>query len=73
MFGSEWEYIRQDKFDAIMAVLAFQHINEEEIVLYMEDFSRMTNRVLINGRRFNDDGKKNTWDILLFGIYILFY
>lgn len=64
MFGSEWEHMREEKFDVIMAVLVFQHIDESDLILYLEDFSRMTNRILVNGRRFNDDAKKNTWEIM---------
>ena len=46
----------------------FQHIHEEDLNVYLNDIKSMTNRLIVSGRRFNDDsvdGKyKNTWQIL---------
>jgi SAM-dependent methyltransferase len=68
-FSDDWEYIKKIKFDCIFCALVLQHIRETFLVQYLNDFRNMTNRLLVSGRRFNDDmdenGKyKNTWKIL---------
>ena len=63
-----WEQLKKIKFDCIYATLVFQHIHENDLNLYLQDIKRMTNKLIVSGRRFNDDmvdGKyKNTWQIL---------
>jgi hypothetical protein len=67
-FTTDWEIIKNIKFDCIYATIVFQHIYEKDINLYVQDIKKMTNRLIVSGRRFNDDsinGKhKNTWQIL---------
>jgi hypothetical protein len=62
-----WEQLKKIKFDCIYATLVFQHIHENDLNLYLQDIKRMTNKLIVSGRRFNDDmvdGKyKNTWEI----------
>ena len=69
---SNWNILKNEKFDVIFAVLVFQHIHEKYINLYLKDISNMTNKLIVFGRRFNDeyivDDKnkiiyKNTWKI----------
>ncbi len=66
--SSEWEYIKMRKYDCIYATLVFQHILEKDINAYLSDIKLMTNRLIVSGRRFNDDSingvYKNTWQIL---------
>jgi len=63
-----WEQLKKIKFDCIYATLVFQHIHENDLNLYLQDIKQMTHRLIVSGRRFNDDiidGKyKNTWQIL---------
>jgi SAM-dependent methyltransferase len=65
---SNWDYLRSNRFDCIYATLVFQHIREVDLNQYLQDIKKMTNRLIVSGRRFNDDtidGKyKNTWQIL---------
>lgn len=65
---SDWDKIKSRKFDCIYATIVFQHIHEEDLNVYLNDIKSMTNRLIVSGRRFNDDivdGKyKNTWQIL---------
>lgn len=63
-FTSDWEVLKQDKFDVALAILTFQHIFEYDLICYLTDLSKMTKRIIVNGRRFNDDNNKNTWDIM---------
>jgi len=65
---SDWDLLKTRKFDCIYATIVFQHIHENDLNLYLQDIKQMTHRLIVSGRRFNDDiidGKyKNTWQIL---------
>jgi len=65
---SSWDDLKSMKFDCIYATLVFQHIHEKDLNLYLQDIKQMTNKLIVSGRRFNDDiidGEyKNTWQIL---------
>lgn len=65
---SDWDKLKAIKFDCIYATIVFQHINEKDLNNYLQDIKRMTRKLIVSGRRFNDDmidGKyKNTWQIL---------
>jgi SAM-dependent methyltransferase len=67
-FTSNWEELKKMKFDVIFACLVFQHIHEDDLHLYLKVIRTITNKLIVSGRRFNDDiinGKnKNTWEIL---------
>lgn len=67
-FTNDWEIIKNIKFDCIYATIVFQHIHENDLNLYLRDIKQMTNKLIVSGRRFNDDmidGKyKNTWQII---------
>jgi SAM-dependent methyltransferase len=64
---SNWEQLKKIKFDCIYATIVFQHIYENDLNLYLQDIKRMTNKLIVSGRRFNDDmvddRYKNTWEI----------
>jgi|694.fasta_scaffold60472_2 SAM-dependent methyltransferase len=65
---SEWDTLKSFRFDCIYATIVFQHIHEKDLNNYLQDIKQMTNKLVVSGRRFNDDmvdGKyKNTWQIL---------
>jgi hypothetical protein len=65
---SDWDQLKTMNFDCIYATIVFQHIHEKDLNLYLQDIKQMTNKLIVSGRRFNDDiidGKyKNTWQIL---------
>jgi 2-polyprenyl-3-methyl-5-hydroxy-6-metoxy-1,4-benzoquinol methylase len=63
-FTSNWRSLTEQKFDVVLASLVFQHIYETDLRTYLEDLKQMTKKVVINGRRFNDDNGKNTWAIM---------
>lgn len=68
IFTSDWELIKTKKFDCIYATIVFQHIYENDLNIYLQDIKKMTNKLIVSGRRFNDDtldgNYKNTWQIL---------
>jgi len=57
---SDWNFIREKTFDVVVATLVFQHIYQKELSGYLDDLRKMTSKLLIHGRRWNDDGS-NTW------------
>lgn len=65
---SDWDRLKTIKFDCIYATIVFQHIHEKDLNVYLQDIKNMTNRLIVSGRRFNDDmvddNYKNTWQIL---------
>lgn len=67
-FISDWDALKTRKYDCIYATIVFQHIHEKDLNIYLKDIKQMTNKLIVSGRRFNDDtinGKyKNTWQIL---------
>jgi len=67
-FTSDWEYVKTQKFDYIYATLVLQHIFEEELNQYCQDFKKIAKTLIVHGRRQNDDtfngAYKNTWKIL---------
>lgn len=64
-FITDWEQVRLHRFDAIFCCIVLQHIYEDALAKYIADFKQMTNRLVVMGRRFNDDPKRrSTWVIL---------
>jgi 2-polyprenyl-3-methyl-5-hydroxy-6-metoxy-1,4-benzoquinol methylase len=61
---TDWNILKQKKFDFIYCTLVFQHIQEDALVSYTSDIKNMTKNLIVMGRRFNDDNNKNTWQIL---------
>jgi SAM-dependent methyltransferase len=65
---SDWDILKTIKFDCIYATIVLQHIHEKDLNVYLQYIKQMTHRLVVSGRRFNDDiidGKyKNTWQIL---------
>jgi len=62
---SDWDQLRLEKFDVIVCVIVLQHIFEDALEKYTSDFKQMTKRLIVTGRRFNDDvGNRSTWTIL---------
>jgi 2-polyprenyl-3-methyl-5-hydroxy-6-metoxy-1,4-benzoquinol methylase len=63
-FFSDWEYLKTKKFDIVYCTLVLQHIYEPQLSVYINDFKKMTNFLIVYGRRFNDEHQKSTWKIL---------
>ena len=57
--------VKNEKFDTILCCLVLQHIHEDVLKSYIEDFKKMTSKLIVFGRRFNDDVKcRSTWIIM---------
>lgn len=64
-FISNWEELKKQKFDTIFCCLVLQHIYEDVLKQYISDFKKMTSKLVVSGRRFNDDvNRRSTWRIL---------
>ena len=65
VFSSDWEKIKLQQFDVIFCTLVLQHIYEDALVVYLKDFKNMAKKLIVSGRRINDDPKsRSTWTIL---------
>lgn len=65
-FQSEWDRIvKYYKFDVIFCNLVIQHIYEDAIKNYIQDFKKISPTLMVTGRRFNDDvNHRSNWEIL---------
>lgn len=65
VFTSDWEAVKAHQFDVIFCSLVLQHIYEDALVTYLKDFRLITQKLIVSGRRSNDDPKgRITWRIL---------
>ena len=67
-FITDWNKLKMQRFDCIYATIVLQHIHEKDLNVYLQDIKLMTKKLVVSGRRFNDDMVngvyKNTWQIL---------
>jgi SAM-dependent methyltransferase len=64
-FSSDWDYVQTQKFDTIFCAIVLQHIMENDLKAYIEQFKIMTSKLVVSGRRFNDDKEhRSTWRII---------
>lgn len=54
----DWSLVKNMQFDAIICSLALQHIYEDELMGYLDDFVKMAKNLFVFGRSYNDDNKK---------------
>lgn len=47
---SDWNEIRSNKYDEVIATLVFQHIHPYELDEYLKDISSMTGRLVVKSR-----------------------
>jgi 2-polyprenyl-3-methyl-5-hydroxy-6-metoxy-1,4-benzoquinol methylase len=53
-YTTNWEYVKQFKFDLALASLVFQHIEDSELNFYLKDLFEITNRLVIHSRTWID-------------------
>lgn len=64
-FSENWSSLSGQCFDAIFCCIVLQHIYEQDLASYIQDFKKMTKRLIVFGRRFNDGrAQKSNWTIL---------
>jgi hypothetical protein len=47
---SDWNEVKNNRYDEIIATLVFQHIHPKDLERYLNDISKMTDRVVIKSR-----------------------
>lgn len=66
---SNWNELKNRKFDCIVAIIVLQHISESDLDIYIQDIKKMTNKFIVTGRRSLDElnpygSYKSVWKIL---------
>ena len=59
-----WDNVSWRRFDVIFCCIALQHIYEEELMMYLSDFTKMAKNIYVFTRSYNDDNKKNMLELL---------
>lgn len=74
-YTSDWENIKNKKFDVIIAYAVLQAIREKELREFLQDMSNMTDKIIIRNHFWLDDGNTEleTLSVLrdYFNIHIL--
>jgi ubiquinone/menaquinone biosynthesis C-methylase UbiE len=63
-FTSKWEDVSNQKFDCILADSSFNHVEKKELIAYLKDMQKMTDKIIVHGRRIMDDGGSDILPIL---------
>lgn len=63
-FTSNWQEVSNQKFDCILADSVFNHVEKKELLIYLEDMQKMTNKIIVHGKRIMDDKEKDLLSIL---------
>lgn len=59
---SDWEYLRERKFDAVLATFVFQHVPPPALEAYLADLQKMTPKLVVLGRGWHDtDNRHSIW------------
>lgn len=61
---TNWSILRCKKVDVIFSTLVFQHLSEKDLFGYVEDIKNMAKRLIVAGRRWNDEKGNSTWGLL---------
>ena len=63
-YTSDWEAVKSNKFDVVLASLVFQHIHDQELFEYLKDLSQITDKIILTSRTWIDDTNSNVLDIV---------
>jgi 2-polyprenyl-3-methyl-5-hydroxy-6-metoxy-1,4-benzoquinol methylase len=63
-YSSDWESLKSLKFDAVLASLVLQHIEESELNQYLYDISQMTDKLIMHSRTWIDHTKTEVLPIV---------
>jgi SAM-dependent methyltransferase len=54
MYLSEWNKVKNFKFDVVLASLVFQHIDDKELNDYLFDLNKITDKLVLHSRTWID-------------------
>ena len=60
-FNTEWQELKATRFDAVIAILVFQHIEAAPLREILCSLTTMTKQLCVFGRRSLDDFAQQTW------------
>jgi len=63
-YTTDWNYVKGLKFDTVLASLVFQHIEDAELNEYLNDISKMTDKIVIHSRTWIDHSETKVLPIL---------
>jgi 2-polyprenyl-3-methyl-5-hydroxy-6-metoxy-1,4-benzoquinol methylase len=64
IYTSNWDELKTNKFDVIVASLVFQHIDYAELNSYLEDMSKMTKKIVLGSRTWLDDTNHSVLEVV---------
>jgi 2-polyprenyl-3-methyl-5-hydroxy-6-metoxy-1,4-benzoquinol methylase len=63
-YTSDWKKVISNKFDIVLASLVFQHIDDQELIAYLSDISKITEKIFLASRTWIDDTNSKVLDIV---------
>jgi len=64
LYTSDWNTVKSFRFDLVLASLVFQHIDDAELNEYLNDISKMTDKIVIHSRTWIDHSETKVLPIL---------
>jgi cyclopropane fatty-acyl-phospholipid synthase-like methyltransferase len=64
LYTSDWNNVKSFRFDLVLASLVFQHIEDAELNEYLNDISKMTDKIVIHSRTWIDHSETKVLPIL---------
>jgi cyclopropane fatty-acyl-phospholipid synthase-like methyltransferase len=64
LYTSDWDTVKSFRFDLVLASLVFQHIEDAELNEYLNDISKMTDKIVIHSRTWIDHSETKVLPIL---------
>lgn len=64
LYTSDWNTAKSFRFDLVLASLVFQHIDDAELNEYLNDISKMTDKIVIHSRTWIDHSETKVLPIL---------
>lgn len=70
---SDWEYIKKQKVDEVLCSLVLQHLRPNDLHSYLLDITKITNKLIVLSRNWQDYTNQKTLPILKKYFYIEFH
>ena len=64
VYSTDWDVVKELKFNCVLASLVFQHIDDEELKNYLRDLSVMTKKLILHSRTWIDHTETKVLDIV---------
>ncbi len=64
LYTTDWEHVKSFKFDTVLASLVFQHIEDSELDLYLNDLSQIVDNLVLHSRTWIDHSSSQVLPIV---------